>query len=533
MISISTKHYRWWVGIAIIVHFVIIMLIGLSRHWGYMSSINDLGQFDQAIWGGLHGEPLLNTISLNKQVNWLGLHFQPILILFVPFYAIIPSVIWLTTAQAFALSIGAWPIFLIANRVCLSEKAGLMWALVYLTNPFLLNGAAWDFHLISLAVPFIAISILSIETKNFRLLLLSCLVILSCKEHLGIMVVGFGLLWWIKNKRWKPAVSLIFIGVAHSILVIGTIMPAISPTGEHLMLKEGFGHLTRYSWLGDSLKEIFQMLLLNPIYVIKTVMLKMGGGSYLLVLLIPFLGFPLAAPLFLLPGLADLMANMMSANPMPRSLYAYHSISLIPVLTVAAVYGSERISRWSKRFSVKELAGLAVITSFILGYYFAPLPLLGAKNVWAPAHFLNLPDPSVHTIRSEVGDKASVSAQANVGAQFSQRMEIYRFPNKVGDVDVIILRLESPTTNINNLLEKMKNDRKYLTTALDAHLQMDRTEYIASIERLLSNSKYGVLLWNDPWLVFKRGLTNYGSYKQIGKKLNQLREEWQINPIKS
>jgi len=533
MASISTKHFRWWLWIAIAVHFIILMLLGLTRHWGYMSSINDLGQFDQAIWGWLHGEPFLNTITLNQQANWLGLHFQPILILFVPLYAVIPSVIWLTAAQAFALSIGAWPIFLIANRVCLSEKAGLMWALVYLVNPFLLNAAAWDFHIISLAVPFIAMSMFGIETKNFRVLIFSCLVILSCKEHLGVMVIGFGLLWWIKNKRWKPAVGLMLIGVAHSILVLSIIMPALSPTGEHLMFEEGFGHLTRYSWLGNSLKEIFQMLLLNPIYVIKTVMLKMGGASYLLVLLIPFLGFPLAAPLFLLPGLADLMANMMSANPMPRSLFAYHSISLIPVLTVAAVYGSERISRWSKRFSVKELAGLAVITSFILGYYFAPLPLPGAKNVWAPVHFLNLPDPSVHKIRSEVGCKASVSAQANVGAQFSQRMEIYRFPNKVGEVDAIVLRLESPTMNINNIPEKMKSERKYLTSTLDAHLQMDRTEYIDTIERLLSGNNYGVLFWNDSWLVFKRGLTNHGSYKQIEKKLNQLRQEWQISPIKS
>jgi len=529
MASISTKHFRWWLWIAIAVHFIILMLLGLSRHWGFMSSINDLGQFDQAIWGGLHGTPFLNTITLNQPVNWLGLHFQPILILFVPLYAIIPSFIWLTAAQAFALSIGAWPIFLLASRVCQSEKAGLMWALVYLVNPFLLNAAAWDFHLISLAVPFVAMGMLSIESKDFRILFLSCLAILSCKEHLGVMVVGFGLLWWIKNKRWKPAIGLILIGAAHSILVLSIIMPALSPTGQHLMLEEGFGHLTRYSWLGDSLEEIFQMLLLNPIYVIKTVMFEMGGGGYLLVLLIPFLGFPLAAPLFLLPGLADLAANILSANPMMGGMFSYHSADLIPILTIAAVYGVERISRWTKKFSVKELVGFVFITSSILGYYFAPLPLPGAKNVWAPNHFFNLPDPIIKTIRSKVGDKASISAQANIGAHFSQRKEIYCFPDKVGEADAIILRLESPTTNINNIPEKMKSERKYFATTLDAHLQMDRTEYISSIERLLFSNEYGILYWNDPWLVFKRGFTNHGSYKQIEQKLNQLRKEWQIN----
>jgi len=533
MASISIKHFRWWLWIAITVHFIILILLGLSRHWGYMSSINDIGQFDQAIWGGLHGEPFLNTITLNQQVNWLGLHFQPILILFVPLYAVIPSVIWLTGAQAFALSIGAWPIFLLAKRVCQSEKAGLMWALVYLVNPFLLNAAAWDFHLISLAVPFVAMGMLSIESKDLRILFLSCLFILSCKEHLGVMVVGFGLLWWIKNKSWKPAVGLILIGAAHSILVLSIIMPALSPTGKHLMLEEGFGHLTRYSWLGDSLKEIFQMLLLNPIYVIKTVMFEMGGGSYMLVLLLPFLGFPLAAPLFLLPGLADLAANILSANPMMKSMFSYHSADLIPILTIAAVYGVERISRWTKKFSVKELVGFVFITSTILGYYFAPLPIPGTRNFWKPVRFLNLPDPIIQTIRSEVGDKASVSAQANIGAHFSQRKEIYRFPNKVRDVDAIVLRLESPTNNINNFPDQLKSHRKYSISMLDNHLQMDRTEYIDTIESLLSGSEYGILYWNDPWLVFKRGVADHGSYIQIEQKLNQLRKEWQIDPMKS
>ena len=68
---------------------------------------------------------------------------------------------------------------------------------------------------------------------------------------------------------------------------------------------------------------------------------------------------------------------------------------------------------------------------------------------------------------------------------------------------------------------------------LDAHLQMDRTEYIDTIEHLLSNSEYGILYWHDPWLVFKRGLEDHEPRKQIEQKLNQLRIEWKINPIKS
>jgi len=171
---------------------------------------------------------------------------------------------------------------------------------------------------------------------------------------------------------------------------------------------------------------------------------------------------------------------------------------------------------------------LTLIASVISCYFFAPLPLPGAANSWKPTHFLNLPDPIVHTMRSAIGEEASVSAQANIGSHFSQRREIYRYPNKVNEVDFVILRLESPTTNINNLPDQLKNRRKYMLHMLDSHLQMDRTEYIASIESLLSDKEYGILLWDDPWLVFARNVKNQKPNQQIEQKLNQLREEWNI-----
>lgn len=535
MIGISKTHTRWCVGIAILVHFSIILVLGLSRYWGYMSSINDIGMYDQAVWGGIHGKPFLNTIGFNQQTNWLGHHFNPILILFTPLYAIVPSATWLTLAQALALSFAGLPIFLLASRVFTSEKVGLLWALVYLANPFIFNAAAWDFHPISLAVPFVAMSMLGIESKNFRLLLLSCLVILSCKEHLGIMVIGFGFLWWIKNKRWKSAVALILIGITHFILVLMVIMPALSPTGEHVMLNKGVGQKGRYTWLGSSPEEVLQAIFTRPFYVLKTVIFEMGGGVYLALILLTFLGLPLAAPEFLLPGLADLACNMLSEVSMPRSPFAYHTASLVPVLIAAAIYGTKRISRWNKKYSAKELTNLVFMASFISCYILAPLPLPGAANHWRPTHFLNLPDPSVLTIRFLIDEEASISAQSNIGSHFSQRREIYRYPNKVGEVDAIILRMESPTTNINNLPDHLKYRRRYVLKMLDSHLQMDRTEYIASIERLLSNKEYRVFYWNDPWLVMKRGEMNKSSKqdREIEQKLNQLRKEWQITPKES
>ncbi|HKJ31314.1 MAG TPA: DUF2079 domain-containing protein, partial [Balneolales bacterium] len=393
----------------------------------------DIGTFDQAVWGTLHGYPFLNTIAFNKAINYLGFHFRPILLIFLPFYVLLPKVEWMILAQSFALSLTAWPIYLTAKRVNTSESAAVLWALVYMINPFVMGVSAWVFRPESLAVPFVALALLSIEKSNFRLLLLSCLFIVLCKEHFGIMVIGFGFLWGLRNGSWKKSILLVSFGTIYSIFILGVIMPSLSPIGKHVMLGKGLGQLSRYSWIGDSLKDVFLALLFHPVHIAGRVFREMGGATYLVFIFLPFLGFPLLAPEFLLPGLADFLANILSAEPMPRSPCAYHNACLVPVLTVAAIYGVDRISRWIKKFSEKELAGMVLFASFIFGAYFSPLPLPGTYNLWAPTHFLSRPDPNLPAIRSAVGESSSVSAQCGVGAYFSQRLKIYKFPNKVGD----------------------------------------------------------------------------------------------------
>lgn len=522
MRKLLINKYRYALFIFISIHFLLIFLTGVFRYWGNLTSINDLGVFDQAVWGGLHGDLFLNTSQLNERINWLAFHFHPVLLIFIPFYYLISSPLWFVSTQALAISLTAWPIYLLGKRIFNTEKAAVIWAMIYLVNPFVLNAAAWDFHPISLAVPFVALGMLSVETKDFRLMLLSAFILLLCKEHLGIMVAGFGVLWWIKNRQWIPGMTLIIAGIGHFYLVLKIIMPALSPTGQHVMVSDGLGQLSRYAWLGQSVGEVIGFVLLNPVDVIGTVLFKMGGLIYLLSLLISFLGFPLLCLSMLFPAAADLATNLLSSNPMPRASIAYHSVTLIPIFTAASIYGIKNTAKWIQRFSVIKLSGLVLIASIILGYCSAPLPLPWARNFWAPVSFVSLPDPRIHEIGLGVGQDASISVQANVGSHFSQRKEIYRFPNKLDEVDAVVLWLDTPTKNVHIDSE---NRRHYLGT-LDNLLQIDRDDFISSVKGLLEDSNFGVLYWNDPWLVFKRGVDIQQDTSEIKKKIEKLEREW-------
>lgn len=289
------------------------------------------------------------------------------------------------------------------------------------------------------------------------------------------------------------------------------------------MLGSGLGQLSRYSWLGHSVTEVTLRLAAHPVDVIGKVMVDMGGATYLAQLLLPFIGLPLAGIVSLLPALPDLVANLLSANPMPRSVFAYHSAIMVPTLTISAAYGARRISLWWSWLSSAQVSGLAVTASLILGYAMAPLPIPGAINFWAPRHFLHEPDPTAAEVRAAINSYASVSAQGNIGAYFSQRDEIYLYPNMIGRVDTLVLQLDSPT---GKLFPKEPTN----IASLASHLQMRPAEYLASIECLLSGKEYGVALWRDPWLVLSRSSNNSAAANEVRKKIGQLQKEWQVEP---
>ncbi len=529
----------FWLWAAMLLHFAFSLALGLSRHWSYMSSIMDLGVFDQILWNTLHGDFFKNTITFPYVTNYLGCHFNLILLLFAPFYAIIPSPAWFVIAQAASLSLTAWPLFLIAGQVFKCEKTALLWALIYLVNPFQLGAGSW-FHPVSLAVPFLAMALLAVVIKNERLLYASCLLVLACQEHFGPTVVGLGALWWLRNRSWRPALTLIAFGSLHLVLVLGVAMPFFSPTSAPLMLSEQQGALNRYNWLGTSLFGVLHTLATQPLWVWDK-LLSMGGVFYWILLVAPFwFLFPLLGIEFLLAGLGDLAANTLSAGLQQRNIFSYHSAGLIPALSVAALYGVARLSGWQKKFSALELTSLILIPSLAAGYAVFPAPLPGAANSWEQAAFPLRPEPAVQAINQLVGNDASLSVQANVGAHFSQRQKIFTYPLNVGETDFVILRLASPTTNLFRLASTSNINQasdpltknKFLPSPanwLEVHLQLDRTQYLASIECLLSENTYGIALWNDPWLVLSRQTANRQQEMAVKQKVKQLQEGWQIS----
>lgn len=150
------KRYQVFLFVFILAYFATFFFFGLFKHWGFLTTFVDVAKYDREI---------LNVIQTGSFFSTYYIHFDPIHLFFVPFYMIHPTVAWLIAAQAIAVSIAAWIIFSLARRIFDSEKIGLIWALLFLINPFLVNAAAWDVDTITFAVPFAALGFLALDSR--------------------------------------------------------------------------------------------------------------------------------------------------------------------------------------------------------------------------------------------------------------------------------------------------------------------------------------------------------------------------------
>ena len=281
------------------------------------------------------------------------------------------------------------------------------------------------------------------------------------------------------------------------------------------------GQTSRYEWLGHSLESIIITIFTNPVDTARHVLLTMNGWEYLALLLLPLMCLPLLGGEFLIPGVADLLANILSSNPMPRSILSYHSVTLVPVLVVSAIYGAHRIAPLFKRSTIKEPVLIVFMLSLVLGWIFFPFfSLPGSYNFWAPQRVIDFHDENYETIQGVIKPEMSLSVQANIGAHFTQRLEIYRYPNRVGDVDAVVLRLDSPTL-------RTKDGNQYLMGSLGNHLQMNTVEYLESVESLLESDMYQRRIWADPWLIFMKGEKTTIEIDEIKHKIDSLKAKWE------
>lgn len=481
-------HFRAWLALLALLYFALTFSFSV---WFMITGKNafDLAIFNQAFWSMLHtGIPRVTCVAPFTPLNWLGWHFSPAFYALLPIYALAPSPYTLQALHCLLLASASLPLAFALRRTDLGDARVLLLTLLFLFNPFYLNAGLWDFHEICLACFAIACALLALVCRSRAGFIASLVLLALTKEQYGLTVAGFGLLWRIRHKDGAFGLILAAAGLIWLFTVLHWIMPYLNG-GLHPMLDAAAtpeSALGRYGWLTGppaSWPEHLRLLLFSSDFA------GVPGFAYLATLFLTCGLLPLLAPLYLLPAAGDLAANLLTLNPMQRTIVSYHSASLIALFVFAAAIGMRRVERLTGRpFSLPLLIALLLLSQFVIITRPDASGLVFRAPFAAPVSFRTA------TLERIAGltQGASLSAQSNIAFAFSGRERLYPFPAHAEDSDFILVYLHHPYA-----------DPK--TNPFNELYVLPLPEHRAAIRHVLETPGWGIALWQEDWLLLKHG----------------------------
>jgi uncharacterized membrane protein len=389
-------------------------LIGLLRHWRFGSNAFDLGIFDQAIWLASRFEAPASTVS--GFTNVLGDHFSPIVLLLAPLYWIAPRAETLIVAQAVLFAVSIVPVARFLRRR-LNPTPALLVAAAYGMFWGLQRAAAFDVHEVAFAPLLIAILVVAIDERRWRLMWTAAVGIALIKEDLFPLLVFAGVYLGLRGEPRRGAV-LAAGSVAAFVLVVQAIAPALSASGyQHA---GSFAEAVRQPWRVPA-------LLVTPPAKLYTALMWLA----------PFALLPVASPLSILL-IAFALVRLLSSSAAHWGTSFHYSAPLAPVLAMSAADGLARIASRAPTESRRRRTQTMLAGSCLLLSLFLP----GHQPFWKLFDPASYRAGEVHLAGrraiAAVPRDASVVAQGMVVPHLSQRREIYVLGPGAPEADFVI-----------------------------------------------------------------------------------------------
>ncbi|MGC8874535.1 MAG: DUF2079 domain-containing protein [Chloroflexia bacterium] len=394
----------------------------LLRHTFLQSTLYDLGIQDQVVWNTAQGRPFASSIEVRF---YLADHLSLILGLFAPLYRVWPDVRLLLSLQAFALALGAYPLYRLARREVAGRYA-LLFPALYLLYPALGFINRFDFHAEAFVTPFLLLALWLWEERRYGAASLGLALALSCREEVGLAIA----LWatvqalYLGGRERRLALCWVAIGALWTVLGMGLVMPHLrgAPSDTFVAC---FGHL------GPSYGAALLRFLRHPAAVLSESWHGLGGykASFLPRLLLPLAFFPLLAPLSLLPLLPGMLSALFSRCLPHSTIYYQYTAPMIPFLFAGGIRGFARAARRLERqqhlLPLLLLLGTAAALAWDFPWW-KPIEGPGLYPVGRPERPANL--VAFHKAAALVPADAALAADNHLGPHFAHRESFYLFP---------------------------------------------------------------------------------------------------------
>lgn len=277
--------------------------------------------------------------------------------------------------QSAAMLSSIVPAFLIAREVMgqtvfdhttKNYLSRLFPALLFLYPPMWWNNL-FDFHPDHLAIS-LCLWIYLFSIRDRRILYVLFLLVLATVKEMFFFTAALICLVSAIKRRGVVMNSFLSLGFfAGGLFVMEYVLPAYSPGGNYFTDRsDAFG------WLGMSIPEISKNILLNPLAIVKEVMLNPLKIFFFVKVFYSFAFLALVSPLMLLPSLPDIAFALLSKNPNHFTYTYQYSVDVVPFVYISSLYGFTRASALVSR---RRLILMILASSLSMFVLFSPSPL--------------------------------------------------------------------------------------------------------------------------------------------------------------
>ncbi len=439
-----------------------------ERHAMYQFD-EDLAIYDQIVWNSAHGRWFASTLIQHAN-TMLGDHFSPIVAIFVPVYWFVANPDILLVGQTLALALAAFPLYAFARRRIGVLGASLL-VVAYLVYPALHYVNLFQFHEIALLPLPLALALFALETERRWLFYIAAIASLCVKEDVAIVMLGVGILWWLRQRDWQAAVVTIAMAIGVGFLTIGILLPHFNTAGG------GYYYVRRYAYLGDTPLGIAVGALTQPGLILDR-LTSPDRLIFLAELFGPLALTPLFGWEYTIAALPTFAYLMLGDSPDQYAINRHYLSPLLPFLFFGSSVGAERLGLLARKIDhsltlfsgargkgnfipqgveqsntpplpLREsgargegsptatlAAGLIALASLAGTYWFGPTPLGRAYDpaLYTPSHHTH----QLAELLAAVPGGASVSTSRNLLSWFSERQAVYRYP-QIQQADYVLL----------------------------------------------------------------------------------------------
>ncbi len=427
-------------------HAVLFSTLAILRDRGEWSATVDLGLFKEALWNTLHGRVMF---SPTVGYSFLGEHFSPVLFLLVPFYWVSPTSECLLIIQTLAVSVAAWPVYLVARDLGLRRSTATLLAGAMLCSPPLHTALMYDFHMDLLAVPALSWLVLALSRRRFGQAFVAVALLVSVKEDMFIPAVGALLACALpgtsRDRKWSAALGAIAVG--YCLFAMAVLLKKFGPPpGVPVYMSDGsepggYKFLRNFRHLGGPGGPLGH-LLGQPVRFVLWAFTDARLTTFT-TLLAP-VGFASLLAGWRITLLMPLGIILLSDNPEIVALRYHYSAIQHPGVYLAAAFGLAALVTRSRHSARTETAVAAYLVAATLTLV-ATHPTSLASRVHATDTRAITPHTrTVARLAAAVPPMVPVSVSTWIGPRFSNRPYNGLFPNGIDRAEWVLVDLQRP-----------------------------------------------------------------------------------------